>query len=146
MALFTSEFECKLDTKGRLALPAKVKANLPEVSSQEVVLMRGFERCIELYPIVEFKKKQLQFSSLSDYDPEQRKLKRAIFKRVANVELDSAGRILIPKAMLAYANINREAVLIGIGTSVEIWNPQVFETESMADTEYSELAQKFLDE
>jgi len=147
MAFFTSEFECKLDTKGRLVLPAKIKTNLPEVSTNELVLRKGFEPNLTLYPMVEYKKIHHQISSLSEFNPEQRKLKRMFFKSIAQVELDSAGRILIPKAMLAHAQIEKEAILIGMGNYVEIWNPRVFEQESMVDGDvYSELAQKYLDE
>ncbi len=147
MAFFTSEFECKLDTKGRLVLPAKIKTNLPEVSTNELVLRKGFERNLALYPMMEYKKIHHRISSLSEFNPEQRKLKRMFFKSIAQVELDSAGRILLPKAMLAHANIEKEAILIGMGNYVEIWNPQVFTQESEVDNDmYSELAQKYLDE
>ena len=146
MAFFTSEFECKLDTKGRLVLPAKIKANLPEVSSNELVLRKGFESNLTLYPMLEYKKLHNRISSLSDFNPEQRRLKRMFFKSIAQVELDSAGRILIPRAMLAHASIEKEALLIGVGNYVEIWNPEVLESESIPDADMSELAQKYLDE
>ena len=147
MAFFTSEFECKLDTKGRLVLPAKIKSNLPEVSTHELVLRKGFEPNLTLYPMMEYKKIHNRISALSEFNPEQRRLKRMFFKSIAQVELDSAGRILIPKAMLAHSQIEKEAILIGMGNYVEIWNPQVFEQESMVDGDmYSELAQKYLDE
>ena len=147
MAFFTSEFECKLDTKGRLVLPAKIKANLPEVSTHELVLRKGFEPNLTLYPMMEYKKIHHRISSLSEFNPEQRKLKRMFFRSIAQVELDNANRINIPKQMLAHAKIEKEAILIGMGNYVEIWNPQVFENESMAEGDlYSELAQKYLDE
>ena len=146
MAFFTSEFECKLDTKGRLVLPAKIKANLPEVSSNELVLRKGFESNLTLYPMLEYKKLHNRISALSDFNPEQRRLKRMFFKSIAQVELDSAGRILIPKAMLAHASIEKEALLIGVGNYIEIWNPEVLENESIPDADMSELAQKYLDE
>lgn len=147
MAFFTSEFECKLDTKGRLVLPAKIKTNLPEVSTTELILRKGFESNLTLYPMVEYKKLHHRISSLSEFNPEQRQLKRMFFKSIAQVELDSAGRILIPKGMLAHAKIEKEAMLIGMGNYIEIWNPEVFESDSIANSDmYSELAQKYLDD
>ncbi len=147
MAFFTSEFECKLDTKGRLVLPAKIKTNLPEVSTNELVLRKGFEPNLTLYPMVEYRKLHHKITALSEFNPEQRKLKRIFFKSIAQVELDSAGRILVPKAMLAHAQIEKEALLIGMGNYIEIWDPGVFERESMADPDvYSDLAQKYLDD
>ncbi len=147
MAFFTSEYECKLDTKGRLVLPAKIKANLPEVSTNELVIRKGFESNLILYPVVEYKKIHHKISSLSEFHPEQRKLKRNFFRSIAQVELDSANRLLIPKTMLAHAQIEKEAILIGMGNYIEMWNSEVFSNHLIEDmTEYSELAQKFLDE
>lgn len=147
MAFFTSEYECKLDTKGRLVLPAKIKANLPEVSTNELVLRKGFEPNLILYPMLEYKKIHHKISALSEFNPEQRRLKRIFFRSIAQVELDNAGRLLVPKGMLAHSNIEKDAVLIGMGNYVEIWNPEVFEESLNADGgEFSDLAQKYLDE
>ncbi|MCR9254256.1 MAG: division/cell wall cluster transcriptional repressor MraZ [bacterium] len=147
MAFFTSEYECKLDAKGRLVLPAKIKVNLPEASSTELVLRRGFEPHLIVYPMLEYKKIHNKISSLSEFNAEQRKLKRNFFRSIATVELDSAGRFLIPKSMLAHAKLEKEAIVVGMGNTIEIWNPEVYEDYLINDpSEYSELAQRFLDE
>ena len=117
MAFFTSEYECKLDTKGRLALPAKVKSSLPEVSTNELVIRRGFEPHLIVYPMLEYKKIHNKISSLSEFNPEQRKLKRNFFRSISHVELDSAGRILIPKSMLAHAKIDSVSMVIGFSVA-----------------------------
>ncbi|MFT4737341.1 MAG: MraZ protein [Cyclobacteriaceae bacterium] len=147
MAFFTSEYECKLDTKGRLVLPAKIKANLPEVSSSELVIRKGDESNLILYPMLEYKKLHHKIAALSEFNPEQRKLKRIFFRSIAQVELDSAGRILIPKNMLAHSKIEREALLIGMGNNIEIWSPDLLDQQSESEAnEFSVLAQKYLDE
>ena len=62
------------------------------------------------------------------------------------MEMDSAGRINFPKNMLAHAGIENEAMVIGMGNYIEIWNPTVFEEHEVSDAEeYSALAQKYLD-
>jgi len=145
MAFFTSEYECKLDAKGRLVLPAKFKASLPEVSTTELVIRKGFESSLTLYPMLEYKKIHARISALSDFDEEQRKLKRNFFRSIAQVELDSAGRILVPKTMLAHAKLEKQAILIGMGNYIEIWNPEVADDQQIDDSsEYSKLAQKYL--
>lgn len=97
--------------------------------------------------MVEYKKLHHKISSLSEFNPEQRKLKRNFFRSIAQVDLDSANRLLIPKTMLAHAQIDKEAILIGMGNYIEMWNPAVFEEHQINDAEeYSDLAQKFLDE
>ncbi|HHP7240542.1 MAG TPA: division/cell wall cluster transcriptional repressor MraZ [Cyclobacteriaceae bacterium] len=148
MALLTSEFECKLDTKGRLVLPAKIKTNLPEVSATELVLQKGFEPNIVVYPMMEYRKIHNKISALSEFHPEQRKLKRNFFRSIAQVELDNAGRFLIPKHMLAHAQLEKDVIIIGMGNYLEIWNPKVYEDGYLISDyeEYSALAQKYLDE
>ncbi|PIB34417.1 division/cell wall cluster transcriptional repressor MraZ [Reichenbachiella sp. 5M10] len=147
MAFFTSEYECKLDAKGRLALPAKIKANLPEVSGNELVVMKGFDPNLVVYTMLEFKKIQSKFAALSDFDAAQRRLKRNFFRSVAPVELDSAGRILIPKAWIDHAKLEKNVTIIGMGSTVEIWNPDLYDDYLIADSEeFSDLAKKFLDE
>ncbi|MFY0599143.1 MAG: division/cell wall cluster transcriptional repressor MraZ [Cyclobacteriaceae bacterium] len=147
MAFFTSEYECKLDTKGRLVLPSKIKANLPEVSTHELIIRQGFEPNLILYPMLEYKKIHAKIAALSEFNSEQRRLKRTFFKSIAQVELDNAGRILLPKQMLAHAKLEKEAVLVGMGNYIEMWNPKIFNEYQVEDPmEYSDLAQKYLDE
>ena len=147
MAFFTSEYECKIDAKGRLALPAKIKSALPEASGNELVIRRGFEPCLILYPMVEYKKIYSKIAGLSEFNEEYRKLQRNFFRGSSVVELDSAGRLLIPKLMLGYSQLERDAVVVGMGNKVEIWNPSLYEENLINDpSEFSKLAQKYLDE
>ncbi|MEO1051070.1 MAG: division/cell wall cluster transcriptional repressor MraZ [Bacteroidota bacterium] len=147
MAFFTSEYDCKLDAKGRLVLPAKIKSNLPEASGNELVIRKGFEPCLILYPMVEYKKLYAKISGLNEFNEEYRKLQRNFFRGSSTVELDGSGRFLIPKQMLGYAKIEKEAIVVGMGNKVEIWNPEQYEEYLISDPdEFSKLAQKYLDE
>lgn len=147
MAFFTSEYECKLDTKGRLMLPSKIKSNLPESSGDELVLRRGFEPCLVVYPMVEYKKIYNRIAGLNEFNEEHRMLQRNFFRGNTEVELDNMGRILVPKRMMKHAQLEREAVVVGMGNRMEIWNPDLYEEYLIKDqSEFSKLAQKFLDE
>ena len=149
MTFFTSEYVCKLDAKGRLVLPARIKAQLPEPEGdvQELVIRRGFEQCLIIYPMVEFKKVFSKISGLNEFNEEYRKLKRNFLSGVITVELDSNGRFLIPKNMLTYAQLDKEAMLVGTGSKVEIWNPSTYEKHLIQDPgELSKLAEKYLNE
>jgi len=146
MSFFTSEYECKLDAKGRLVLPSKIKGNLPEASGNELVLRRGFEPCLILYPMVEFKKIYSKISGLNEFNEEYRKLQRNFFRGNATVELDGTGRFLIPKLMINYAQLEKEAVVVGMGNRIEIWNPEQYNKYLINDPgEFSALAEKYLD-
>jgi len=145
MAIFNGEYECKLDAKGRLLLPAKVKAKLPECSRHEVVLSQGYERCLIIYTMEEYQRMFEEFSSLSQFSLEQRKLQRNFFRGSLEVELDNMGRFLIPKRMMQYARLSREVIVAGSGKVLEIWNPVIYDEYMFSDpSEYSELVQKHL--
>lgn len=151
MTFFTSEYESKLDAKGRLVLPARIKSQLPasgsDGDSQELVIRRGFEQCLVLYPMVEFKKVFSKISGLNEFNEEYRKLQRNFLSGVITVELDGNGRFLIPKNMLSYAQIDKDAMLVGMGNKVEVWNPTVYEKHQIQDPgELSKLAEKYLTE
>ena len=147
MTFFTSEYESKLDAKGRLVLPSRIKAQLPEGGGHELVIRRGFEQCLILYPMVEFKKVFSKISGLSEFNEEYRKLQRNFFSGTVTVELDNSGRFLIPKNMLTYSTIDKDVILVGMGNKVEIWNPSIYEKYQINDpSELSKLAQKHLEE
>jgi MraZ protein len=146
MAFFTSAYESKLDAKGRLVLPAKIKTALPDLSGKELVVGLGFEKCLIVYPIQEFKKIYSKVAGLSEFNPEYRRLRRNFFNGNSVVELDSSGRFLIPKSMLEYANLEKSVVVLGVGNKVELWNPELYKAQLYRDQiEYSENVQKHLD-
>jgi len=149
MTFFTSEYESKLDAKGRLVLPARIKAQLPAdgTEANELVIRRGFEQCFIIYPMVEFKKVFSKISGLSEFNEEYRKLQRNFFSGTATVELDNNGRFVVPKNMLTYAGIDKDVILVGMGNKVEVWNPTVYEKHLIQDpSELSKLAEKYLNE
>lgn len=145
MTFFTSEYEIKLDAKGRLVLPARIKAQLPDEDSQELVIRKGFEQNLIIYPMVEFKKVFAKISGLSEFNEEYRSLQRNFFAGIATVEMDNNGRILLPKNMLTYAQLDKDLMLVGMGNRVEVWNPTHYEKHLIQDpSELSKLAEKHL--
>jgi MraZ protein len=147
MTFFTSEYESKLDSKGRLVLPSRIKAQLPSGEGNELVIRRGFEPCLIIYPMVEFKKVFSKISGLSEFNEEYRKLQRNFFSGTATVELDASGRFVIPKNLASYAQLEKDLILIGMGNKVEVWNPSIYEKHLIKDSsELSKLAEKYLTE
>ena len=147
MAFFSSEYECKLDAKGRLMLPAKIKANIPQSNGNELVLRRGFEPCLVLYPSIVYKKINDKIAGLNEFNEEYRTLQRNFFRGNAPVELDNTGRFLIPKLMIRYAQLEKNVVVVGAGNRVEIWSPELYDQYLIEDQkEFSKLAQKYLDD
>ena len=145
MTFLASKYDCKIDAKGRLVLPSKIKSNFPEDAGNEVVLRMAFEPCLILYPMVEFRKTYQKIAGLNEFNKEHRALQRNFFSSVQTVEIDSAGRILIPKQMLQYAGLEKDAMVVGTGLRVEIWNPDRYSEQSIEDPdELSQLAEKYL--
>jgi MraZ protein len=145
MSHFSSEYECRLDAKGRIVLPAKIKAQLPEASGNNIVVTRGFEPCLVVYPQVEWKKVFSKVSGLNEFNEEYRNFQRNFLRGNTEVDLDSNGRFLIPKTMLKYAQIEKEVIVVGIGNRVELWNPSLYEKYLINDQkEFSKLAEKYL--
>jgi MraZ protein len=145
MSYFSSEYECKLDVKGRIVLPAKIKANLPEASGNSIVVTRGFEPCLVVYPQLEWKKVFSKVSGLNEFNEEYRNFQRNFFRGNTEVDLDNNGRFLIPKSMLKHAQLDKEAIVIGMGNRIEIWNPELYNNFLISDQkEFSKLAEKYL--
>jgi MraZ protein len=145
MSHFSSEYECRLDAKGRIVLPAKIKAQLPEASGNNIVVTRGFEPCLVVYPQVEWKKVFSKVSGLNEFNEDYRNFQRNFLRGNTEVDLDSNGRFLIPKSMLKHAQIEKEVIVVGMGNRVELWNPSIYEKYLINDQkEFSKLAEKFL--
>ncbi len=145
MSFFSGEYECKIDAKGRMTLPSKVKSKFPEVSGNQMVLSLGMEPCLVLYPMVEFRKIYSRVASMNEFDDEPRMFQRTFSRRISEVDLDSAGRILIPKSMLKFASLEKEVTMVGMGNRMELWSPEIFEEYIINDNiEFKKLAQKHL--
>jgi MraZ protein len=117
--MFLGRFVHALDAKGRVAVPVRFRAGL----GQTVVLTRGIDHCLTLYPMETWLPLAEKVTALPIGDPDARAFKRLVFSEAADLELDSQGRILIPPELRRYAGIDREAVIVGVNTSVELWSP-----------------------
>jgi len=147
MAFFTSEHECKLDAKGRLVLPSRLKSVLPEASKKSIIIRKGFEPNLIIYPLHEFQNIYTRINSLNEFSSEQRKLKRNLFSSISQVDLDPNGRFLLPKSMISHTGLEKDVILVGMGNVIELWSPDNYKKYLINDAnEFSKLAQKYLDE
>jgi MraZ protein len=145
MSGMIGEYVCKLDEKGRLSLPSRLRAQFPESAGNTLVINRGFEKCLVLYTREDWLKESSRLNDVDDFlSPEIRRFKR-VFTNGANlVQIDGAQRILIPKKLSEYAELQDEVVLSAIGSKVEIWSRSHYDLElSVGSDELSRLAQNF---
>ncbi len=115
--MFLGEYEHNIDVKGRLAVPAKFRPQLGD----GLVVTRGFERCLQVYPKERWDKLAELISNLPFGSADSRQLRRLLFGSAFDTELDRQGRILIPANLREYAGIQDQAVVAGMNTYFEIW-------------------------
>jgi len=141
---FQGEHTCKLDAKGRIMFPARMKGALPEVNTKKIVLRKGFEPCLELYPYEEWEKISSQFDELNSFDEQARKLGRSFFRGVEEVEMDVNFRFLIPKKFINDLKFKKEVVMIGVKNRVEIWDSAKLDEFVVVNDEFNDLATKLM--
>jgi len=146
MTGFLGEFEATLDAKGRFLLPAGLKKQLPEGENTRFVINRGFEKCLSLYPIQSWEPLFARISSLDDFDPNVRKFRRVFLNGAIEVELDSAGRLLLPSNLKDYAELSKDIVLASAVDKIEIWSTENYNKffESYSPSDFSSLAQQVM--
>ena len=146
MTGFIGEYEATLDPKGRFLLPAGFKKQMPDTGDEPFVLNRGFEKCLSLYTTKSWKPLFSDLSKLNDFDPKVRQFKRYFLNGATQVELDKAGRILLPKNLMEYAGLDKEIVLVSAIDNIEIWDKVKYQEffETFSPEEFSNLANEVM--
>ena len=146
MTGFLGEFEATLDAKGRFLLPAGFKRQLPEEETNRFVINRGFEKCLALYPMRTWEPLFEKITGLNEFDPKQREFRRAFLNGATFVEPDTAGRILLPPTLKAYAGLQKDIVLMATGDKLEIWDSNKYKElfDSLSSDTFSDLGDQVL--
>lgn len=145
--VFTSYYECKLDDKGRLMLPGKLKAELQPMMHDGFILKRSvFSPCLELWPMKEWENKLKKINELTRFDRKNARVIRSFLSGVRNVVIDNAGRLNIPNELLAYAGLKKDVVIASQISIIEIWDKQRYEreVEVVNDEEFAQLVEEVL--
>ena len=141
--LLLGTYAPKIDAKGRMALPAKMRPQLGE----GLVMARGQERCVYLLPATEFRRIAMQIQRTSMGNKAAREYLRVFLSGAVDQDPDKQGRVLVPQMLRDYANLGDDIVVIGVGTRAEIWDRKTWENY-LADKEqgYSDIADDVLPE
>jgi MraZ protein len=116
--MLIGEYRYTLDSKKRLAIPAKFRAEL----GKKVVITKGLENCLVIYPVKEWKILSEKLSQLPSSRLDARGFARIMLAGAVDVDLDKAGRILIPQYLKKYAVLKKNVVLLGLSNRIEIWD------------------------
>ncbi|WP_316806912.1 division/cell wall cluster transcriptional repressor MraZ [Pedobacter agri] len=127
MTQLLGEFDCKLDAKGRLMVPAALKKQLPNAESEGLIINRGFEKNLVIYPKNVWDAVVADLAKLNIYDEENRRFVRAFTRGATEISLDAAGRVLLPKSLTEYAGIGSDLVLACQLDRIEVWDKKSYE-------------------
>lgn len=114
---FLGEYQHALDEKGRLIIPSRFREEL----GSPFVVTRGLERCLFAFPMAEWSRVEEKLRSLPLTQADARAFVRLLMAGAALVEVDRAGRILVPPSLRQYAGLEGETAILGVGSRVEIW-------------------------
>lgn len=118
ISMLVGSYNHRLDPKGRTVLPARFRSELGSV----VVATIGIDRCIALYPVPRWEEMLVKLKELSSFKKNTRDFRRVLLSMASELDIDGAGRILLPTALREYAGAVRDVTLIGLEDHAEIWD------------------------
>lgn len=128
MISFIGTYDCKADVKGRVMIPVTLKNQMAPILNKGFVIKRSvFQPCLELYPMVEWELLMQKMNKKNRFKKKNNDFIRRFSAGVKPVEIDSTGRLLIPKNLVAIAGINKDVVLSSAINIIEIWDKDSYE-------------------
>ncbi|APY10207.1 division/cell wall cluster transcriptional repressor MraZ [Seonamhaeicola sp. S2-3] len=146
MSFLTGTYECKVDAKGRLMMPAPLKKQMAAVLADGFVLRRSvFQKCLELYPMAEWQTLMQKMNKLNRFKKKNNDFIRRFTAGVKMVEVDANGRLLIPKDLTVFANISKNIVVASAINIIEIWDKDLYEQAiDDAALDFADLAEEVM--
>ena len=137
--MFIGEYQHSIDTKGRLIIPSKFRDDLGPI----FIMTKGLDNCLFVYPKNEWQILEEKLKSLPLTSRDARAFVRFFFAGATECELDKQGRILVPSNLREHSKLEKEAVIIGVSTRVEIWSKSEWDTYNEDDSlSYESIAEK----
>ena len=121
--MLMGEYSHSLDTKGRLKMPAKLRQDIGD----KFILTKGLDGCLFAFSQTEWNNFEEKLKGLPLSDKNARNFVRFFLSGATECEIDKQGRFLIPTNLRISANLEKDAIIIGVGTRIEIWNKETWE-------------------
>lgn len=139
-------YDCKVDAKGRLMIPAGMKKQLSPIVEAGFVLRRSvFQACLELYPMGEWQILMQKMNKLNKFKKKNNDFIRRFSAGARMVEVDATGRLLIPKDLIGFAGISKNIVISPSINIIEIWDKERYEQAiNDATDDFSDLAEEVM--
>ena len=121
-------YECTVDNKGRIMIPAQLKKQLDGFTKEPFILKRSvFQNCLELFPCSEWKLMMDKVNKLNRFVKKNNDFIRMYTAGVKSIDLDSNGRLLVPKDLIAISKLTKNVVLSSSINIIEIWDKDEYE-------------------
>ena len=143
MYQLTGEYEVRLDDKGRFRIPGQLMKQLSLNTSGKLVLNRGFENCLLLYPNDVWEEKTREVNQLNKYIAKNREFVRYFYRGATVLTPDANDRLLLPKSLISHAGIHQDMILLAYHNQIEVWSKEAY--LKMVDSEpvdFSKLAEE----
>lgn len=145
MSSFKGRFTYSVDNKGRVALPAKLRKSVSTTANESFIILRGFERCLYIYPQDEWNKLEESIRGLTFSDAQHRFFSRTLLGWATDCQLDSQQRIMLSQEHLEYAGIKNEVLILGVLERIELWDPAIYlEYEKNQPATYETVVERVL--
>jgi len=144
--MFIGSFKYSIDAKGRVSIPAKLRKFVSPDANDSFVMTRGTVKCIDVYPMDMWKELvESKLDKLNTFEPKEALFLRMLLTEAGEDKLDSQARLLIPRNLIEYAEIDREVFIIGAIKKIEIWNPKIYDKYIQENkVPYSEIAREVM--
>lgn len=147
MNSFIGDIKCKIEAKGRLLFPSNFKKQFENELTNFVIKKDIYEKCLILYTEVEWERQiTILRKKLNLYNKNHSKFLREFYKNTAELSMDSSGRLRIPKRLLELVDIDKEIIMLGLDTKIEIWANEIYSDIETSEEEFANLAQDILGE
>ncbi|MHA4894697.1 division/cell wall cluster transcriptional repressor MraZ [Pedobacter sp. PWIIR3] len=147
MVQLLGEFDCKLDAKGRLMVPAKLIKQLPNVDKEGLIINRGFEKHLVIYPKKVWEDVVEDLHKLNRYEEKNREFIRYFTRGATDLSMDTTGRVNLPNSLMESVGIepNSEIVLACQFDKIEVWSKKAYEALfDKAPADFANLAEEVM--
>ena len=146
---FIGEYSYTLDAKGRVNIPSKFRSSLSKDNDQSLVITRGMDKCIWLYPLIIWQAIENELRKLSSLSGINRTFTRNTVRHASIVQIDKQGRVALNQNIINFANLTKKALIIGMVNKIEIWDPEYLITvdqksQKIDSSKFDELADKII--
>jgi MraZ protein len=129
--MFRGVTHITMDAKGRLAMPAKYRDRLQQIYGGQLVATIDIQsQSLSIYPLPVWEKIEQDIQELPSLDPRVKRFQRLLIGHASDLELDGSGRVLMPQSLREYAGLKKKLVLVGQGRKLELWNEELWLTET----------------